>query len=401
MRLPSAETYWLLKNGIINSYPSLHDNLDCDVLVIGGGITGSLLAYQLSKEGMDVVLIDKRDVALGSTSATTALLQYEIDEPLHTLIKKVGSMAATESYLGGVEAISKLESIVRVISSNCGFERKSSMYVAHNGRSKKSLSKEFECRRAVGISVQWIDDKHLSDHYGIAGEGAILSDSAASVDAYRLSHDLLAYGSAHYKLRIFDHTEFESVKHHQTHNVAQVIGGFSIHCKKIVYATGYETQSMLDEKIVDLISTYACVSEIVPAIPHAIRNNLIWDTENPYLYVRSTSDNRVLVGGADEPFKNPERRDNLIDKKEIVLMKKINKLIPSFNIISDFCWAGTFGVTKDSLPYIGAHPKHPNSLFVLGFGGNGITFSIMAMQIISDAINGRPNRFLEYFKFGR
>jgi glycine/D-amino acid oxidase-like deaminating enzyme len=401
MRLRSQETYWLLKNGIINAYPSLRENIVCDVLIIGGGITGSLMAYQLAQEGMDVVLIDKRDISLGSTSATTALLQYEIDEPLYKLIETVGMEAAVGSYLGGIEAISKLEGIVREIGLDCGFQRKSSIYVAHNTRNRKSLIKEFECRRDAGIGVQWLDSRQLSDDYMISGEGAILSDAAASVDGYRLAHGLLEFAFRNYKLRIYDHTRSESITHHQTHNIVSVSGDFTIQCNKTVYATGYETQAMLDEKIVDLISTYACVSEILSAIPSSLENNLVWDTEDPYLYLRTTSDHRMLVGGADEPFKNPERRDNLIDKKEIQLMKKFASLIPSFDIIPDFCWAGTFGVTKDALPYIGAHPKYPNSFFVLGFGGNGITFSTMGMSIISDAIYGKANRFLEYFKFGR
>lgn len=401
MRLRSQETYWLLKNGIINAYPSLREDIICEVLIIGGGITGSLMAYQLAQEGMDVVLIDKRDISLGSTSATTALLQYEIDEPLHRLTEAVGPEAAVGSYLGGIEAISRLAGLVKAIGLDCGFERKSSIYVAHNRRNRKSLVKEFECRRDAGIGVQWLDSRQLSEVYGISGEGAILSDAAGSVDGYRLAHGLLEFASKNYRLRIYDHTQSESVKHHQTHNMVRVSGDFTIQSKKTVYATGYETQTMLDEKIVDLISTYACVSEVLPAIPNALENNLVWDTEDPYLYVRTTSDQRLLVGGADEPFKNPERRDKLIDKKETQLMKKFARLIPSVDIIPDFCWAGTFGVTKDALPYIGVHPKYPNSFFVLGFGGNGITFSVMGMNIISDAINGKANRFLEYFKFGR
>src|SRR5688572_22297364 len=102
MKLRSKETYWLLKNGLIASYPSLQKNISCEVLIIGGGITGSLMAYQLSQEGYKTVLIDKRDIAMGSTCATTAMLQYEIDEPMYSLIAKVGENAAVDSYREGV-----------------------------------------------------------------------------------------------------------------------------------------------------------------------------------------------------------------------------------------------------------------------------------------------------------
>ena len=91
----------------------------------------------------------------------------------------------------------------------------------------------------------------------------------------------------------------------------------------------------------------------------------------------------------------------LIEKKEEDLVSKIEQLLPGIEFIADFSWAGTFGATKDTLPYIGPHPDFPNSYFMLGFGGNGITFSVMGMEILSDALGKRPNRFLEYFKFSR
>ena len=100
-------------------------------------------------------------------------------------------------------------------------------------------------------------------------------------------------------------------------------------------------------------------------------------------------------------FENAKRRDSIIEKKGFALIEMFSELMPTVNIIPDFCWAGTYGVTKDALPYIGPHPDFPRSYFVLGFGGNGITFSIMGMKIISDALAGRSNKFLEYFKFER
>ena len=83
------------------------------------------------------------------------------------------------------------------------------------------------------------------------------------------------------------------------------------------------------------------------------------------------------------------------------LLEKFKELMPGISIFPDFSWAGTFGLTKDALPYMGSHPDFPNSYFVLGFGGNGITFSVMGMEIISDALAGKHNNFLEYFKFKR
>jgi len=401
MKLRSGEAYWLLKNGIINSYPSLRENITCDVLIVGGGITGSLMAYQLSSEGYKVVLIDKRDVSLGSTCATTALLQYEIDEPLYRLIDKVGKTTAVECYKEGIVAIKKLGTLIRSNNMDCGFENKSSCYVAHNSESKEWLSKEFECRAEMGIKVKWLSEMQLWNAYHVNGTAAILSQSAASVDSYRLAHALLSNAVENFGLEVYDHTEVGTVEYDTQKNYVYTDDSFLIVADNVVYATGYETQGMLKNKIVDLNSTYACISEPLESIPASISSTIFWDTQSPYLYMRSTSDSRILIGGADEPFANSKKRDRIIEEKGLVLVEKLYEMMPTIKIIPDFCWAGTFGVTKDALPYIGSHPDYPNSYFVLGFGGNGITFSIMGMKIISDALAGKPNKFLRYFRFER
>ncbi len=401
MKLRSKETYWLLKNGLITPYPSLQKNISCDVLIIGGGITGSLIAYQLSQEGYRTVLIDKRDIAMGSTSATTAMLQYEIDEPLYSLIAKVGENPAVDSYREGVLAITKLRKIVKTVHADCGFNRKDSLYVANSPQDKEWLRQEFLSRQKFLLDVKWLTSSQLKSQYGVVGEAAILSTAAASMDAYKLAHTLLSYSIKHYGLKVYDHTSAEKVTYQESVNSIITDAECVITSKKIVYASGYETQQMLKKNIVTLNSTYAFVSEPLVKIPRALQDTLFWNTEDPYLYLRSTADNRILVGGGDEHFKNAARRDRLIDKKELFLLESVRKLMPGLALIPDFSWAGTFGVTKDALPYIGSHPDYPDSYFVLGFGGNGITFSVMGMQIISDALAGKHNKFLEYFSLTR
>lgn len=90
MDLKSGYPFWPLKNGLIQTYPPLEGDVTCDVVVLGGGITGALVAYHLVEAGLNTVVLDKRDIGWGSTSATTALLQYEIDTPLCELIEMVG-----------------------------------------------------------------------------------------------------------------------------------------------------------------------------------------------------------------------------------------------------------------------------------------------------------------------
>lgn len=401
MKLRSKEPYWLLKNGMMNTYPSLRKDVVCDVLVVGGGISGSLMAFQLASEGYNTIVIDKRDVSLGSTSATTALLQYELDEPLYSLIEKVGKEAATDTYLGCAESIRTLSALINTHNFDCDFRWKDSLYLAREKKHTDWLHRELACRQEIGLHVTWLSKEEVSARFGMKSHGAILSSIAASMDAYRLSHFLFHHASRHFKLQVYDHTELLAVRYHVDHNVVETSYSYTITCKRIVYATGYESQQLLPDKIVDLISTYACISEPIPNLAPHFSNTIFWDTGDPYFYMRSTSDGRLLVGGEDVSFKNAARRDRLIDKKEEKLTEQVKKLAPGVDFIPDLSWAGTFGVTKDSLPYIGTHTSFPNSYFVLGFGGNGITFSVMGTQIISDALAGRPNRFLSHFRFHR
>src|SRR5687767_8584376 len=98
----------MISEGLKNSFPTLRENITTDVLVIGGGITGALISHRLCKAGLDVTLVEKQHVAHGSTSASTAMLQYEIDTPLFELIEKRGEQNALRAYTLCLEAIQKI-----------------------------------------------------------------------------------------------------------------------------------------------------------------------------------------------------------------------------------------------------------------------------------------------------
>src|ERR1700761_1718801 len=113
MKLTSEYPYWHVRNGLVASYPLLENDLKCDCVVVGAGITGALVAYHLAEAGVDAVVVDRRDVGTGSTSASTGLLQYEVDTPLRLLGEKVGAKAANRSYQLCGEAVLKLHRLVK------------------------------------------------------------------------------------------------------------------------------------------------------------------------------------------------------------------------------------------------------------------------------------------------
>ena len=109
MDLLSPYPYWLLRHGIINTYPSLDDDLKTEIVIMGAGISGALVANQLCKAGYRVMIVDRRHAGMGSTAASTSLLQYEIDKPLHQLINVAGEKNAVRSYILCRQAISDIK----------------------------------------------------------------------------------------------------------------------------------------------------------------------------------------------------------------------------------------------------------------------------------------------------
>jgi len=401
MDLKSNEPFWLVKNGILNSYPSLKETVECEVLVIGGGITGSLIAHQMVKDGYETVLIDRREIGNGSTSATTSMLQYEIDVPLYELIDQIGEEGAVKAYKACSQSIEDLDKITQELNSEAGFERKESLYYASKKKDVSWLKKEFEARKNAGFNIKWIEKEEILERYEFENTfGGILSSQGASVDAFHLAHELLAFNSKK-GLRVYDKTEMDSVEIKKGFNLVTTKTRQKIKAQKIIYAIGYESAHLIKEKFVDLKSTFAMVSEIDEKGSEKLNNTLFWNTSDPYLYMRTTSDGRVLIGGGDEDFRDPEKRDAMIDKKEKEILRDLKDLLPNYHFYTDFTWAGTFGETKDGLPYIGEHKDFPNSYFVLGFGGNGITFSVTGMEMASAFMKNKNHPLTEYFKFGR
>lgn len=401
MDLKSNEPFWLLKNGLISSYPSLKYDEECDVLIIGGGITGSLIAHQMIKDGYETILIDKREICNGSTSATTSMLQYEIDVPLYKLIDLIGEKGAVESYKACSKSIDTIAKLTKEIKSRAGFKRKQSLYFASKKKDAVWLEKEYEARKKSGFDVTWLGCEDIEERFGFQNTyGGILSKQGASIDAFKFAHELLRF-NANKGLKVFDKTEMKSVKYLRDYNLALTTDGYNIKAKKIIYCIGYESKMLIKENFVDLKSTYAMVSEIDKEKFKNIEHTLVWNTDKPYVYMRSTDDERLLIGGGDEDFYDAEKRDSFLDKKEKEIRRHLKRIQPDYLFYTDFVWAGTFGETKDGLPYIGTHENFKNSYFVLGFGGNGITFSVTGMEMASSFMKNEEHKLSEYFKFGR
>ncbi len=400
MRLRTYESFWLLKNGLLDNYPLLQKNIRTSIVVIGGGITGALISDALVRKGYKVVLVDKRDIGQGSTAATTSMLQYEVDTQLTDLADKIGEDDAAYCYKEGITAIEDLDKLIRQYRIRCDFERKQSLYFAHNKKAAAKLQKEFAIRDKHELGVQWLTPAKVKSIYGIVSEGAILSDTAASVDAYKLAHELIKR-NVKKGMQVYDQTTITNINCKGRLPVLTTAGGYTIRAEKLVFCSGFESTEILKEKVADLFFTYASISEPGIQLKKKVDDTLIWNTDDPYLYMRTTGEGRLIIGGEDTEEHVEAGQQQKKEAAARRLQKKLEKTIPGTRFIEDFSWSGTFGSTKDGLPYIGVSPEYKNALFVLGFGGNGITFSVQGRKIITDLLEGKDNRLAQCYRFGR
>lgn len=402
MDLRSGCEYWTQKNADVPPRaPALDRDLRADVAILGGGITGALAAHYLTEAGVDAVLLDRRPLAGGSTAASTGLLQYEIDKPLVELATLVGAGNAARAYQLGVAALDEFERLTRELADDCGFSRRRSLFLATTSELAELLRVEATARAAIGLRVEYLTDVHLRDAFGFDRPGAILSQDAAQVDPVRMTSALLrrAIGRG---LRAFGHTQVDRYETDGQQVTMTTHAGRRVRARHVIFATGYETPEFLTDIPVKLKSTYAIAARVTQDSGLSTHDfPLLWETGTPYFYARTDGESRLIAGGEDDDFADPTARDARIPQKAATIAQKLGRLLPGVAFEVDCAWAGTFAETPDALPYIGPHPQFPGGLFALGYGGNGITFGLIAARILRDAVLGRPNADAEIFRFDR
>jgi glycine/D-amino acid oxidase-like deaminating enzyme len=230
---------------------------------------------------------------------------------------------------------------------------------------------------------------------------ALLTSVAAQVDPYRFAHQLLAHfhssgGLVHARTAM---QSFETVRGGVR---IRTEDGPTIHCKHLVLAAGYENQPWLDQKVASNRSSYAFVSEPMGNELGALSRTLVWESARPYLYMRTTADRRLLVGGEDDDINIPLRRDARVKGKAATLSRRVEKLLPHLDVKVAFAWAGTFAETEDGLPFFGIHEQYgPRVHFAMAYGGNGITYSLIGAELLRDSLQGRRHPCAALFSFDR
>ena len=398
MNLQSGKFYWQTTFPSPPSYPPLEEDIECDVLIIGGGSSGAQSAHLLSDSGLKVVLVDKRKIGTGSTMTNTALLQYLGDKMLFELVNTFGEEAAVHHTKLCEQAISTIEDITKKLDIDSEFKRRDSLYYASDPAGDQKLKDEYHYLHKHNFQVDLLNEAQIQERYGFAKQSGIYIHNDGELNPFKFNHGLIQ--AAHQKgVQIFEETSIKGQKFTKDHAIFYTDREHSITARHVIIAAGYESLEFKKDKDCTLTSSFAVITKPVEDLKgsHWYKQSLIWETARPYIYMRTTADNRIIIGGLDDNTIYPEDRDSKIIHKKTKLIEEFNKLFPDIHVEPEYYLGAFYGGTHDGLPLIGQYNEWPHCHFLFAYGDNGLIYSTILSEIITDIITKGSHPSLELY----
>jgi len=399
LRLRAGRSIWQARRCPTTAVRSLSRDVRTDVLVVGAGISGALIAEALSAAALQVLVVDRRGPLAGSTPASTALLQYELDTPLMQLSRQIGRDHAERLWRRSRLALGALRDRARFLGIQADQVSRDSLYLSGNVLDRAGLREERDARQRAGFETSFLTQGEVERRFGIRRRTALLSFDNFSADPRKLAAGFLNCALAR-GTRVYAPVTVTGVEPHKAGVLVQTEGGPTIRCRHLVYATGYELPKGMPTMGNTIASTWVIATRPQPRALWP-GNVLIWEASDPYLYLRVTPDQRIICGGEDEQFQDEERRDAKLAGKRKSLERKLLALFPQVDPTAAFAWCGSFGASPSGSPTIGRIPRMPNCYAAMGYGGNGITFSMMAAQVLRGLITERGDPDSDLVSFSR
>ncbi|MFT8347659.1 FAD-dependent oxidoreductase [Clostridium saccharoperbutylacetonicum] len=348
----------------------LDQNLECDIVIIGAGITGLLTAYTLNKSGRNVVVIDAKSTASGNTKNTTAKITNQHKLIYDTLFKEFGEEGARQYAEANELAIKRYKEIIDEEKIECDFEYKDS-YV-YSLESAENIEKEYNAAKKLGIDAELVGSVNLPFEI----RSALKFKNQAQFNPLKFLKPISE------KLTIYENTRAMDIKENKV-----IVEGGEIKASHIIVAThypflnvpGYYFMRMHQER------------SYVIALENAQEVDGMYKSGDKGGYSFRNYKNLLLFGGAAQRTGENESGGAYEE-----LRKAAKELYP--NSIEKYHWSAQDCMTLDNIPYIGHYSSNlPNVYVATGFKKWGMTSSMVSAMIISDMILGKENDFSEIF----
>ncbi|UKK83114.1 FAD-binding oxidoreductase [Sphingopyxis sp. BSN-002] len=397
--LRTGQSIWSARRRPAIAARPLTRDIACDVLVVGAGVSGALIAEALSEAGLNIVIVDRRGPAEGSTAASTAMLQYELDTPLALMAERIGREKAERIWRRSRQSVDALRERTERLGLAVDGATRGSIYLDGNVLDAEGLAVEADARRRAGFEVELLKPAAVQERYGIKGRHALIGFGNYSADPRRLTAGYLNVALAR-GARLYAPVDICDIAPTGEGVTLVSARGPSIRARRVVMATGYEMMKGIPRKRNKIISSWSIATRPQPRAiwPTAA---MIWEAADPYLYIRTTPRGEIICGGEDEEIGDAALRDAKLSDKTATLSRKLAALLPGVDATPAYSWAGSFGDSPVGTPTIGRIPGMSNCYAAMGYGGNGITFSMMAAQILRGLICGYGDPDADLVSFHR
>lgn len=403
--LRSGRSLWELTARPSPPTVPLVGTIKADVVIVGAGITGSFIAERLTRAGRDVLLLDRHEPGRASTAASTALLQWEIDAPMLELEDSLGFEAAAGIYRRSFAAVTQIGRLVSGLHLDCDFVPRPAIYLAGNEWDATDLREEERLRRSSSLPSEWVEQQRLASSYGFLREAALVSEGSAEADPMKLASGLLTTALARRNTgagaRIAAPCQVIGYDSDVTGVTVTTGDGLEVVAEALILANGYEMPSFIPTDVYRVVSTWALATHPQPHRALWPDRALVWEASDPYCYMRTSMAGSIIIGGEDEPITDADARDALLPTKVDRLLSKLSGFIPSAETGVAAKWSGFFSETEDGLPMIGRVPGMPRTFAAFGYGGNGITFSAIAADMIERLMRGERDPHEDAFAIDR
>ena len=388
----SDTSTWLDNIVLPPPHPQLEGNVTADVVIVGGGLTGTLSAYLLGKAGKKVIVLEKKDISNTTTAYTTAWLNCVIDTDVCDLIKMYTESGASKIWHSGMEAIDLIEKIILEEKIDCGFGRFSHFRYATSEKEMRNLRKEHECAQRLGFNTALHDTQVLD--FPNSGSFEIKSQAKFHPIKFLIG---LRMASLKYGVVYYENTEVQKLSGNKP--IVAITKNGKVTADYSIIATYHPFNN--PKELFAHKADY--VSYVIEAnIPrNSIPEGLYEDEKNPYHYFRIDTFPKfdsIILGGEDHRKEIPVSEN----KNYKALLCYLDKLLPNIKYTVVRKWSGEIIETIDGLPYIGSYSKNnANMLIATGFSGNGMTYAAVAGQIFTDIVLKRNNPYIELYDASR
>src|SRR5436190_751951 len=360
-----------------------------DVVIVGSGIAGLSTAYELSRRGMDVVVIDRGPIGKGMTSRTTAHLVAICDDSFDSIIKLRGCDAAKAYYASQSAAVDRIDQVQAQEDIACNFRRVDGFLFPAIGSDPADLDPELDAAKQIGVAVE--------DTHGVPFKGHEQARCLGNLPSAQISARF-SRGDRDGEGPPLCNSVVESVDEEDAGVAVRTSEGHTVRAKAAVVATNSPINDLVAIHTKEApYRTYAMAFTIPRGtLPDA----LYWDTLDPYHYVRlqpgpGTTD-YLVVGGADH--KTGECNDGWVRFEG--LESWIRGVVPDLGR-ETHRWSGQILETIDYSGFIGRNPGSKNVYVATGDSGQGITHGVVASLLIPDLITKGSNPWQEIYKPSR